>query len=323
MCLLNTQAQNYQFSQFYAAPTYLNPAFTGASVCARLSLNYRDQWGGIPGTFTTYQAAFDHSLSRYKSGIGIQFFSDKAGTNGLRTTQVNGLYAYETKLNKKTVMRAGISVGSVQRRVDYGSFTFADQLYRNDGSVSTDQQHSPNTNYLDIGTGLLVFTNAMWAGISVAHLNQPNQSLMGDVSRLPAELKIHGGYKWVLDEAAAGRALPEDHSISIAANYKKQAKFNQIDVGAYYNKQLLVIGFWYRGIPLFKPVGYYINNDALVILFGLHVGKYKIGYSYDITLSKLTNSVSRGSHELSMSYQLCKPKKSSRRKLVTVSCPKF
>ena len=75
-CLLNLlsmKAQHYQFSQFYAAPTHLNPAFAGAHVCSRFTMNYRSQWAGIPGGFTTYQAAFDHYFRRTKSGIATSW----------------------------------------------------------------------------------------------------------------------------------------------------------------------------------------------------------------------------------------------------------
>ena len=321
--LQSAYGQHYQFSQFYSAPAYLNPAFTGANVCSRVNLNYRNQWAGIPGGFTTYQVSVDHTLARYKSGVGLQVFKDKAGLNGLSTTQVNFLYAYETRINKKIMGRAGISAGTSQRKVDYSAFTFGDQIARNDGGSSLDQLRSSSVRYFDGAAGILVFSNSAWGGLSAAHINQPNQSLTGDVSRLPVEYKLHGGYKWVLDEAAAGRALPDDHSVTIAFNYKKQAKFNQLDFGAYYNKDMIVLGCWYRGIPIFKPTKYYLNNDALVFLVGLSVAKCKIGYSYDLTLSKLTNANTNGSHELSMTYQFCKLKKSQRRKLVVVSCPKF
>lgn len=323
VCCGGANAQHYQFSQFYAAPTYLNPAFTGANVCSRLSVNYRDQWSGIPGGFTTYQASFDHTLSRYKSGIGVQFFNDKAGVNGLTTTQVNLLYAYETKINKRLVGRAGVYVGTVQRRVDMGNFVFGDQIARNDAPSSLESINGNSTHYLDVGAGYLLFSRYAWVGVAAAHINEPNQSLTGDNSPLPAEIKVHGGYKYIFNETENSKSARDNNSLTLAMNYKKQQKFNQIDVGIYYSKDLLVIGCWYRGIPIFKPTADYVNNDALVFLFGISLDKYKIGYSYDLTMSKLTNASSRGAHELSVSIQFCKLKRPSKRKLVLVSCPKF
>jgi hypothetical protein len=114
-----------------------------------------------------------------------------------------------------------------------------------------------------------------------------------------------------------------NHSVSFAFNYKKQQKFNQIDLGVYYSKNLLVFGGWYRGIPVFKPVAGYENNDALIVLFGINVTTYKIGYSYDITVSSLSHNTSGGSHEISMAYQFCNFKKPKKKKNGLISCPKF
>lgn len=315
--------QHYQFSQFYAAPTYLNPAFTGADVCSRASLNYRNQWSGVQGGFTTYQVALDHALSRYKGGIGLQVFKDQTGLGGLTTTQINALYAYEIRINKQWMGRAGISMGGAQRSVDLGRYTFGDQIARNDPNTSVEAAKGNSIRYFDAGVGALLFSRTSWWGFSAAHINEPNQSLTGDVSALPAELRLHGGYKYTFSESIISGEYRQRHSVTLAFNYKKQAKFNQIDVGLYYNKDILVLGCWYRGIPVFRPIKDYRNNDALVFLFGVSVKKFNFGYSYDLTLSKLTNSSSHGTHELSLSYQFCKTKKKQKRRLVLVSCPKF
>src|SRR3954470_2286437 len=167
-------AQHYQFSQYYAAPTYLNPAFTGANVCSRFTLNYRRQWIGVPGSFTTYQAAVDHSLRKYKSGVGLQFFKDNAGLGNLNTTQVNLLYAYEARLSKKVMGRGGISIGTVQRKVDYSSLMLADQIARGNAAYSLEGFSDTRANYFDVGTGILVFSKSMWGGLALSHLNSPD-----------------------------------------------------------------------------------------------------------------------------------------------------
>jgi len=317
------KAQHYQFSQFYSAPTYLNPAFTGANVCSRATINYRNQWSGIPGTFTSYQASVDHELKRYHSGIGLQFFSDKAGIGNLRTTQISLLYAYEAKINNKIHCRAGINAGTMQRKVDYNALTFGDQIARNGAATSVEGFGDGGVTYFDAGIGFLAYSRTAWLGFAANHINQANQSLMNGESILPTELKFHGGYKIVLEESETTRTVPDLHSITIGYNYKKQQKFNQVDLGIYYAKNFLVLGCWYRGIPLFKPENSYQNNDAIIFLTGITIDKYKIGYSYDYTLSTINNVNTRGTHELSMSYQLCKFKKGKTKKNDLISCPKF
>ncbi|MDI1355520.1 MAG: PorP/SprF family type IX secretion system membrane protein [bacterium] len=315
--------QHYQFSQFYAAPTYLNPALTGANVCSRLSLNYRNQWSGVPGTFTTFQASLDHTLKKVNSGLGIIFYRDVAGLGSLSTTRISFLYAYEAKINKNLIARGGLSLGSIQRKVDYSLLTFGDQLAN--GSNSTVEGFSQiGITYFDIGTGLFIYSKKAWMGFAADHLNKPNQSFMNETSPLPIEIRFHGGYKIVLNDRTASEI--RDHEIdeiSFAYNFKRQNRFNQIDLGFYYSKNKFVLGMWYRGIPLFKPTRDYQNNDALVFLFGILLAKCKIGYSFDYTLSKLSIASSKGAHEISLSYQLCNSRKEKKKKNILISCPRF
>jgi type IX secretion system PorP/SprF family membrane protein len=317
------KAQHFQFSQFYAAPTYLNPAFTGANVCGRVSLNYRNQWSGIPGTFTSYMAAYDHYLRTAKSGIGLQVFRDQAGIGSLATTQLTGLYAYEVRLSKKLMGRAGFSAGMIQRSADLSKFVFSDQL-RDGKELSSETGSSIRSTYFDVGTGILLYSRSSWFGFAATHINRPNQSLLNGDSPLPAELKFHGGYKFVIEELESSNpSLAMNNFVTLAANFKKQQKFNQLDLGIYYTRNAIVLGAWYRGIPAFKPVTGYQNNDAIIFLFGVNVQKYKVGYSFDFTVSKLTHGASKGAHELSMSYQFCTFKKMKRRKSGLIACPKF
>ncbi|MCG8573993.1 MAG: type IX secretion system membrane protein PorP/SprF, partial [Flavobacteriales bacterium] len=49
----NGHSQDPEFTQFYANPIYLNPAFAGSHGCPRLNLNHRNQWPSISGAFVT------------------------------------------------------------------------------------------------------------------------------------------------------------------------------------------------------------------------------------------------------------------------------
>ncbi|MDP3556440.1 MAG: PorP/SprF family type IX secretion system membrane protein [Bacteroidota bacterium] len=319
------QAQNYQFSQFYAAPTYLNPAFTGANACSRLAMNYRNQWSSIPGTFTTYQVSYDHFVKNINSGLGLQFFSDKAGSGNLKTTQFSALYAYQLQINKEFAARAGFSAGGVQRSVDYNSLIFGDQIARGGAATSIEGNSFVRTTYFDASIGMLFYSAQSWLGFSINHINRPNQSLLESSSQLPSDIKVHGGHKFLLegDDSESNKKGAEKNSISVVANYKKQQKFNQLDIGLYYSRNFIVVGAWYRGIPLRKPYPWYRNNDALVFLVGVSADKLNVGYSYDYTVSKLININSGGTHEISMSYQFCSQKKKKKKKAILISCPKF
>ena len=63
------KAQDPQFTQFYAAPVYLNPAFTGLTDNHRIAVNYRNQWPSVSKSFQTYLASYDYNLQKINSGI--------------------------------------------------------------------------------------------------------------------------------------------------------------------------------------------------------------------------------------------------------------
>ena len=86
----SAEAQDPQFSQFYANKMWLSPAFAGSAGGPRLALNYRNQWPRIPGNFITYAASFDMPFyfggrgRDPRHGLGINLMSDQAGAGVLR-----------------------------------------------------------------------------------------------------------------------------------------------------------------------------------------------------------------------------------------------
>src|SRR2546423_3472250 len=82
-------AQDPEFTQFYANPLYLNPAFAGSSRCPRLNLNYRNQWPALTGTFVTYSASYDQHFDEISGGLGLLVLNDKAGEGTLTTTNAS------------------------------------------------------------------------------------------------------------------------------------------------------------------------------------------------------------------------------------------
>ena len=57
------KGQDPQFSQFYAAQLYLNPAFTGSTQISRAGINYRNQWPAIDASYVT-RRGLAHSRGR-------------------------------------------------------------------------------------------------------------------------------------------------------------------------------------------------------------------------------------------------------------------
>ncbi len=320
LCFLKIDAQDMHFTQFYASAQYLNPAFVGTNVCSRVSATYRTQWMGVSNAYRSYLVSFDHYLPSYKLGVGLLFGNDVAGSGELKTTIINPQIAYETSLNRKISLRVGAQPGIGIRSINFNKLVFGDQIARG-GNVSTIETPTQSRTYFDASAGILVYSQSFWIGSSFFHLNRPNESLFDlKEARLPVKYSIHGGYKYVINNDK--KEPTNQTSVSFVFNYRGQEQFDQVDIGTYYTRYIFNLGLWYRGIPAlkaYKPG--YSNNDAIAIIVGVQADKYHIGYSYDMTISKLTYAT-KGAHELTISYQFCEVKK-KRRKRLLVPCPKF
>lgn len=315
------RGQDAHFTQFYAQPTYLSPAFAGTSMQSRLGLTVRDQWPSIPGAFVTYNAAYDHYLSNMSSGVGVMVNHDRAGSGALRYTNLAVQYAYEIQLKRKVFLRPALQFGMVEHAVDLSRLTFGDQLIRG-GDISTyEHVESRSTRYADLGAGALFFTPTTWLGVAFHHLNEPNQSLLLNQSKVPMRLGLHGGRRFHIK---APVIREKNESIVAAFNYRAQGRYDQLDLGAYYEREPFFAGLWYRGIPLFKSYAPgYGNSDALAVLIGILVKDMRIGYSYDITISRLAGRTA-GAHELTLGYEWAdRRKRRSIARRRVVPCAKF
>ncbi len=314
-------AQDPQFSQWYAAPQYLNPALTGNTHQDRIALNYRLQWPGVQPGYETYMAAYDHRFSTVNAGIGGMVLRDKAGTSGLTSTTVGLSYSYEARINYRRAVRGGLRLGYTMRGVDPGGYLFADQVIRDNAAQTIEPNLMERVNYLDLAGGLMYYSESLWAGVSVNHLNRPNMSLMiGGHAPLERRMSVHAGYRFPID---GQRSLSKSETrMTVATHYKMQGKWDQLDLGWYIDHQQFTAGLWYRGLPLVKAYKQgYGNNEAVILMAGYQTeNQLRFVYSYDVTISKLTMR-SAGAHEISLIYEW--PRKAKNRKHRIVPCPKF
>jgi type IX secretion system PorP/SprF family membrane protein len=316
------KAQNPQFTQFYAIPLYLNPAFTGQTYEHRFVADIRDQWPGISTTYKTGVVSYDYNIASANSGIGLMVLQDNAGTPTISSTLAMLSYAYHFKINKFAEIRGGIQLGYGYKSIDISKLVLNDQLHYNTSATLDPYVINMNNhvNYMDINAGALLNSTNYWLGFSALHINTPNTSFNEDGNnKQPTNFSLHGGYRFIKEKK--GNQLKEYFSPSF--NYKHERNFDQLDIGAYYFKAPLNLGLWYRGLPLKHYAPGYFNADALSFLIGVDIAKYdaRIGFSYDITLSRLSVARSLGSFELAIIYEYAKRSKKTRK--VLISCPKF
>ncbi len=320
-----SKAQDPQFSQFYASPIYLNPAFTGNSIQSRAAVAYRNQWAGVPNSrsFRSYVASYDHNLHLLNSGLGVLVVRDVAGNANLSSLTAAVSYAYRVRLNKFWNWKPALQFGFGQRSVDFSKLIFGDQLVTgNNQSASAVNNTNQGVSYMDINAGMVFYSRSFWFGMASHHLNRPNMSLLSNRSKLPIKLSAHMGQKLPLKKTIKGKVIS---SMMLMANYKHQNLWDQLDLGTYFIYDPFIFGAWYRGIPL-KPIpGIHVNNESVIVLLGYKYYNVRFGYSYDVTISALGAPVSGGAHELTLIWEWHDKEQKRRRKpsQLFIPCPSF
>jgi type IX secretion system PorP/SprF family membrane protein len=304
----NVSAQDPEFSQFYANQIYLNPAFAGTIRCPRVSMIHRNQWPGITGTYVTSAVSYDQHIESISGGLGFMFTTDNAA-NTLKTSRFSAVYSYQIKVNRKFSMRFGAEATFFQKSLDWNKLTFGDMVDPRRGFVyqTGDLPRGGNVSGVDFSAGVLGFSEVFFFGVAAHHLTQPNESVIIGDAQLPMKITGHAGAVIPL-AGGASKYTTNDVSISPNIMFRQQGSFSQLNMGLYVKKGPLAAGVWYR------------NKDAFIVLLGLQTDHFKLGYSYDLTVSKLTTATG-GAHEITMGINFkCKQKKRTFR---TVSCPSF
>lgn len=294
-------ATDPQFTQFYSAPLYLNPAFAGAIDCWRAGANFRSQWSFSNQPYTTYSAFVDHNLavsSKFKGGVGMYLFRDSPGAGNYTTYEIAPMLSYFVNINKTTSLRFGLQPSYHLKYANFAGFTFGDQIDNIRGVVnpSADNGNLPGSlNFFDLSSGVMLYNKNFWIGFAGHHLLKYPFAFDNTKTAVPMKFSLHGGYKIFLGSDDFER------SFSPAINVRSQWANLQMDVGFYYQQRNLTMGLWYRGLPVVGGPGF--NTDMVAALVGFKIKQYKIGYSYDLSLSRM--SYTFGSHELSLIYEFC------------------
>lgn len=305
VCYTFTKAQDPIFSQFYAAPLQLNPAFTGNSKGGLIAMNYRNQWPGLDQAYVTYAASYDQFVSELNSGFGLSVMADDAGRGILRTFNVMGSYSYQVQISKKLAARMGLEAGFINPTLDWNKLVFFDQIDPENGftgptgmpiASSEVQPENLSRFIFDTGAGVLLYSDRYYGGVALRHLNSPDMGFFENPSTaiergLPLRMTFHGGAEFPLTDIPSRRYEP---SIFLAPSimYIRQGSFSQINVGSLLNVNQVYGGLWYR-----HAGG---NPDAIIFLMGFRYDQFRIGYSYDFTISRLAGR-SGGGHEISFS----------------------
>ncbi len=263
----------------------VNPGETGLDdgICA--TSVYRNQWDKVNGAPNSAVLNVAANMNRFfPGGIGISFFHDAIGFSRQNNVLLN--YSYPINLGNIGVLGAGVGVGMMSYAMNP---TWIPPQTLLDPSLPGSDFSAIN---LDLNFGLYLKGRNFYAGLSSTHLSESEILSTSTFGLNPAGYStarhyyMMGGYK--MKDVGPG-AL--DFNLMMRTDLVKYS----VDINSRYfikkdNNEIGYAGLTYR------------TSDALGIMLGYNAFKnFTCGYSYDITLNKLS-SISRGSHEFFVRY---------------------
>ncbi len=312
-------AQDVGFSQFYANPLYLNPAFAGSKVAPRIALSYRAQWPGLVSAFSTVSASYDQYVNDMHGGIGAILLSDRQGDHGmLNTNMLAAMYSFRFQVHEDIFVNLALQAGVVNMNLNWDPniMRWPDQIDANCGWINLTSATPPDNRskfYPDFAAGAMIYGPAWYAGFAAHHLNQPSQGFYAE-DRVPMKFTANAGGLINLSEERRRQSSLGLGTPVISPNfiYQYQGGFHYFNYGLYLDWMPFLVGAWFRHSTT--------NVDAFIFMVGAQHDHFKVGYSYDVTLSEMGNST-LGSHELTVGILLPVPEQ--KHKIKAIRCPSF
>ena len=305
---LSATSQDIHFSQYKNSTFFTNPSFTSFQGSDyHVLLQKRNQWQVVADPFSTFLISIESKKILNNNSFGIHFMNDIAGDARYQTTGSIINYSKSIRKNYSTFFAVGLSAGFYQRKISFDNLVFIEQ--ENFDNVSS--------YYPDLNLGLLIkkiINNSidLFSGISLFHINRPNQSLFeNDEELLYPRFNMH---------TKANILLYDNWKITPHIFFSKQNINQELIIGS--DLEYLL----YKDKNIFLALGTnYRHKDAIYYNANIKAGSFKVILNYDINISSLkTASNYNGAYEFLILYEWNKRKK--RKQTINIKqkkCPKY
>jgi type IX secretion system PorP/SprF family membrane protein len=310
MILNVAEAQDPNFSQFFSSPLNINPALTGnINADWRLISNLRDQWIGPASPYISGTISFDSKLIQNKMdnvseenymGIGGMAMYDHSMNGVVKCAYGSLNLSYSIKLTETDYYteRLGIGFGTTycNKRIDFNRIDFEQQFTGIGFNRNLPSRESGLSNmkaYFSTNAGIIYSaiterTN-FDIGIAAFHFNKPRQTFLKDENQLlPMRTVVHANFESIINDQLVFNS-------NGVYQFQKKAQYFSIGgaIGYYLESNdaetLVTGGLWYW------------SKNAIIPYVSISYQNLQIGFSYDITISKLNQAARKPSTwELSM-----------------------
>ena len=268
------------YSLYMLNDIVINPSLISTKSDNQIGIMIRDQWTGFDGAPKTQSVSY-YNVEHEKFGRGIRIVNDNTGPISLLSGTISGSYLIPIESPNK--LSVGASGKILQYKIDNSEI-----ILENDGVIDP----AMNGGVLDkvIGNsasiGINYFSDRFNIGASVINIfnSDLNLSNTGTENTLVNHYYLNAEYNIQYSkelEFSPSVLIKKIGASNIQMDLNLKSSINKTIWG----------GFSYR------------TNDAFIAMLGLSFLNYDLGYSYDITSTKMSIP-SYGSHGIVMTYKL-------------------
>ncbi|MBD5190784.1 MAG: type IX secretion system membrane protein PorP/SprF [Bacteroidales bacterium] len=282
-----------QMTQYWALPSYYNPAAAGSTDFLRIRGGARMQWLGIENAPRSFILSADMpvALMGKKLGVGVNATSESLGLFSTMLINIQANYKFK-------ILKGALSVG-VQGGY-YDSHFKGTEVFIPDG----DDYHEPTDpsiptqdlagNTFDLSAGLNYSHKYFDIGISALHILQPKVTLGIDGSETSDAAEYETELPRMFYFTSSGN-IPLKNTLfilqpSLLVKTDLTSFSAEVTMRTTFNK-FLSFGIGYRW------------KDAVSAMIGAEFKNFFVGYAYDYPVSAIAKG-SSGSHEIVAGYSL-------------------
>ncbi|MEQ9403314.1 MAG: PorP/SprF family type IX secretion system membrane protein [Cyclobacteriaceae bacterium] len=317
------KSQDTQFSQYFSASLFLNPAFAGVYNDPSLHMNHRRQVQSADVVNELTQVSFIFPikpagrLERSVGGVGIMAYNERSGIAGVFQNSAAFLtYAHNFKfgLLSSDILSVGLQAGYETRSLNFSDLTWGSQynpFYGFDDTLPIPVTEFDNqTGALIINAGIMYYYNptrnymlyqySAFSGFSATNVNGPNKSFnVESKSREPMLIKYNGGVEIKYNKLYT---TPSLLFLYLRGNFQFNAGLNFAyapNADRYRAKgNQLLFGAWYR------------LRDSFIFMGGIKFSSMAIRASYDLNTNLFVSdrnvAIAQNAFELSIQYHISK-----------------
>ena len=285
--------QDAHYTHYMYNGMVMNPAEVGTSGMLHAGLFHKSQWvlSDFEDMSINFQSfSIDKPFTGKNMAAGLYLQNDKVGLT--KNVIAQGAFAYKLILGSGD-LNMGLNAGIRYFSVDFGDLYIKDV----DDAVFADGPRSPIVPDFGLGFKYTHAEGKYYAGLSVLHLHQPRINFSpskADNAKLRRQYFLYGGYKyeinmdWLFTPSVRGKFVngaPMQFDFTMMTVYQEKA---------------------WAGLN-------YRTGDAVAFLLGVNVDqmgltreKIKVGYAFDLSVSRVPKFNSGGSHEVFITYDFTK-----------------